>query len=170
MHNDAAIDVSTSEAKKPEIITFYNLTKGAVDVVDEMSATYSTARISNRWPMTVFFSILNTAAINARILLLSAKSPQMQYRKRSLFLKNLALELLKEHVRKRNLQPALPCKLPEKLDNDCSEAPPTKKQKCSRKRCHICPSKIDRKSQVSCDKCSKNVCGEHSTIICRICQ
>ena len=48
MHNDGAIDVSTAEGKKPEIITFYNLMKGVVDVVNEMPATYSTARTSNR--------------------------------------------------------------------------------------------------------------------------
>jgi len=55
MHNDDAIDPSTGESRKPEIITFYSLTKGAVDVVDEMSATYSTARKCNRWPMVIFF-------------------------------------------------------------------------------------------------------------------
>ena len=36
------------EVKRAEITSFYNLTKGAVDVVDEMGATYCTARISNR--------------------------------------------------------------------------------------------------------------------------
>lgn len=48
MHHDDAIDGETGDFKKPEIVTFYNLTKGAVDVVDEMSASYSTSRISNR--------------------------------------------------------------------------------------------------------------------------
>lgn len=54
MHHDDAIDSQTGEYKKPEIVTFYNLTKGAVDVVDEMSAAYSTARVSKRWPMVIF--------------------------------------------------------------------------------------------------------------------
>ena len=39
MHNNAAIDVSTAESKKPEVITFYNLTKGEVETVYEISAT-----------------------------------------------------------------------------------------------------------------------------------
>ncbi|GFW06329.1 hypothetical protein TNCV_38031 [Trichonephila clavipes] len=40
MHNDGAIDLATGDLRKPEI-SFYNLTKRAVDVVDEMIATYS---------------------------------------------------------------------------------------------------------------------------------
>ncbi|XP_035212060.1 uncharacterized protein LOC118186137 [Stegodyphus dumicola] len=32
MHSGDQIDESTGESKKPEIITFYNMTKGAVDV------------------------------------------------------------------------------------------------------------------------------------------
>lgn len=74
MHNDDAIDTSTGVAQKPEMITFYNLTKGSVDVMGEMS--YSTGRISNRWPLVIIFSILNTAATNGRFLLLSTNKPE----------------------------------------------------------------------------------------------
>lgn len=97
MHNDDAIDPSTGELKKPEIITFYNLTKGAVDVVDEMSATYSTARKSNRWPLVIFFAWLNVAAVNARILLLSTKkTPTQKNQTRRSFLKCLGFKLVEE--------------------------------------------------------------------------
>ncbi|XP_035216968.1 uncharacterized protein LOC118190372 [Stegodyphus dumicola] len=47
MHNDDHIDESTGDLKKSEVIMFYNMTKGAVDIVDEMGGTYSMARISN---------------------------------------------------------------------------------------------------------------------------
>ena len=36
MHQDKKIDEATSGDKKPEIISFYNSTKGGVDVVDIM--------------------------------------------------------------------------------------------------------------------------------------
>ncbi|KAJ4431798.1 hypothetical protein ANN_20403 [Periplaneta americana] len=36
MHYDDAIDPDTREEKKPEIIMFYNATKGGIDVVDEL--------------------------------------------------------------------------------------------------------------------------------------
>ncbi|UYV69223.1 hypothetical protein LAZ67_6002877 [Cordylochernes scorpioides] len=51
MHHDANIDDSTGELKKPEMIMFYNITKGGVDVMDEMTATYNCARNSRRWPV-----------------------------------------------------------------------------------------------------------------------
>ena len=56
LHNDGNIDDTTGDAKKPEMITFYNSTKGGVDVVDEMCATYNCARNTRRWPMVVFYS------------------------------------------------------------------------------------------------------------------
>ena len=56
MHNDGAIDPDTGDTKKPEIITFYNFTKGAVNVVDEISALHTTVSKNNRWPM-LFFSV-----------------------------------------------------------------------------------------------------------------
>lgn len=46
LHDDGSIDSDREYEVKPEIITFYNLTKGAVDVVDELKGLYSVARIS----------------------------------------------------------------------------------------------------------------------------
>ena len=49
--------------------------------------------------------------------------------------------------------------------------PDPKKTKidCERKRCSICPSKNDKKTQILCIHCSKHVCREHSEIICDNC-
>ncbi|KAJ8884717.1 hypothetical protein PR048_016575 [Dryococelus australis] len=44
------------------------LTKGAVDVMDEMKASYSVSRISNFWSLTVFFTIMNIACVNSLII------------------------------------------------------------------------------------------------------
>lgn len=41
MHNYDVIDLTTEESEKPEILTFYYLTKNADD---EMIPTYSTAK------------------------------------------------------------------------------------------------------------------------------
>ncbi|XP_029656624.1 uncharacterized protein LOC115230625 [Octopus sinensis] len=65
MHHDAAIDVSTKEKRKPEIRTFYNITKGRVGpVVDQLCSMYDVSRNTRCWPLTVFFTILNVAGIN----------------------------------------------------------------------------------------------------------
>ena len=66
-HDDGEIDPE-NEDQKPSVITFYNLTKGAVDVVDRMKAEYSVTRCSNRWSFTVFCSLLNIGGINSQII------------------------------------------------------------------------------------------------------
>lgn len=76
MHHDNSIDKSTGEKQKPEMITFYNSTKAGVDVVDELSASYNVSRNSKRWPMTLFYGILNIAAINACIMYRTNKNDQ----------------------------------------------------------------------------------------------
>lgn len=72
MHHDAAIDESTTDARKPEIITFYNSTKGAVDTVDEMCGSYDAGRNNRRWPLTIFFHLINTAGIHYTFIILLA--------------------------------------------------------------------------------------------------
>ena len=52
----------------PETITFYNKTKYGVDVVDQMARKYSVKAGSFRWPLQVFFNILDLTVINAWIL------------------------------------------------------------------------------------------------------
>ncbi|KAJ8946433.1 hypothetical protein NQ318_014419 [Aromia moschata] len=44
LHDDDSVDESGD--KLPEIISFYNLTKGGVDTVDELSANYNVSRNS----------------------------------------------------------------------------------------------------------------------------
>ena len=68
MHHDDKIDPESGDMKKPEIITFYNSTKGGVDMVDQMAGEYDTSRNSRRWPLTVFYTLLNVSTINAYIL------------------------------------------------------------------------------------------------------
>ncbi|XP_037552794.1 piggyBac transposable element-derived protein 4-like, partial [Nematolebias whitei] len=59
LHKDAA--VSTRSDKKPEIILDYNKNKGGVDTLDKLTATYTCQRMTRRWPMVVFYNILDTA-------------------------------------------------------------------------------------------------------------
>lgn len=62
---DAAINSVTG---KPEIIMFYNQTKGSVDTFDQMCSSMSCWRKTNRWPMTMFYLILNIAFVNSYII------------------------------------------------------------------------------------------------------
>ncbi|XP_069685978.1 piggyBac transposable element-derived protein 4-like [Periplaneta americana] len=62
MHYDKAMDEETGGSQKPEIIFFYNRTKCAVDVLDQLCSAYDVSRNSRRWPLTIFFDIQNIAA------------------------------------------------------------------------------------------------------------
>jgi hypothetical protein len=93
MHNDDKIDETTQQLRKPEIITTYNLTKGSVDTVDKLCATYI-SRNSRRWPLTVFYALLNVAGINTQVIFASNVETQMRRRE---FLESLAMDLMKEH-------------------------------------------------------------------------
>lgn len=64
LHHKAVI----GEKAKPEIIHYYNTSKGGVDVLDYMCASYNTSRKTQRWPCCMFFGLLNIASINAFIL------------------------------------------------------------------------------------------------------
>lgn len=69
MHTESSsIDETTGDDFKPEIITFYNMTKAGVDTVDKLCATYSVARKCNRWPLVIFFRIIDIAGINSFVL------------------------------------------------------------------------------------------------------
>lgn len=65
MHFD---DKISNIKNKPEIILFYNETKGGVDTMDKMLGQYTTKRKTNRWPLALFYNILDVAALSAYII------------------------------------------------------------------------------------------------------
>jgi hypothetical protein len=95
MHEKGSLDNFT---KKPEIIMDYNNTKGGVeDTVDTICATYTVSRITKRWPCVIFYSLMNIAGINAQVLYAFSK-PNDASNRRRIFLKNLSMSLMKEHL------------------------------------------------------------------------
>ncbi|KAJ8876655.1 hypothetical protein PR048_021102 [Dryococelus australis] len=48
----------------PEIIEFYNATKGDVDCFDKLCHTYSVSRKTRRWPLCIFYGLQNAVGIN----------------------------------------------------------------------------------------------------------
>jgi len=170
MHHDSKIDVET---RKPEIIMDYNCTKGGVDTVDKMCAAYSVSRITKRWPLVIFYSLMNIAGINAQVLFSYSKhnnAPKM----RRLFLKTLAFDLMKEHLASRAQITSLPSDISSFLKikyavpstSDASTTPPSK-----RGTCFECGRKKNAATSMKCTKCMRFVCKLHSNkiIICEKC-
>ena len=56
------------ESGKPEMIVFYNKTKGGIDCFDFKCYQYKTARKTFRWPVRSFYGMLYQANVNSSVL------------------------------------------------------------------------------------------------------
>ncbi|CAI6369859.1 unnamed protein product [Macrosiphum euphorbiae] len=170
MHRDDHIDPDSGDLKKPEVITFYNLTKGGVDVVDRLKSEYSVTRISNRWPFTIFCSLLNIGAINSQIIY---KANTNDIFTRRQFLTDLCKILTKPHLLKRATIPSLGLSIRQKIQNITGfQAAPKENTPQGKPRCTYCPIRKNRFTQHQCSLCSKPICKEHTAstnLICLIC-
>lgn len=171
---EAAINQTTG---KPEMIMFYNQTKGGVDTFDQMCSGMSCSRKTNRWPMVMFYGILNITFVNSYVIychnMLSKNEKPLNRRE---FMKKLSIELTTPWMTQRLEAPTLPRHVRSNIEivlpkptaqapMDEEEEPPAKK----RRYCSYCISKKRRMSKMTCAKCKKPVCGEHKTEICKDC-
>ena len=170
MHHDSEVDKDTG---KPDIIMFYNSTKGAVDTVDQLCHSYSVQRKSKRWPLAYFMNNINLAGINAFICFLNSFPGwnKGKLNKRRLYLCQLGEKLVQPVIHKRSqnlvgigksIQEAMTaCNIPPVNRAGPSIATPPSKSK--RKRCYRCRFEHkDRKTVRVCIKCQHPVCAEHS--------
>lgn len=168
MHNNADIDVESDNLCRPEIISFYNMTKGGVDVVDKLKMEYSVSRNSRRWPLTVFFTLLNIAGINSQIIYKNNTNIIMARRK---FLKIIARDLVLPFVQYR-LQTCdtLSIELKTLMTNFVGvTSKKIEDTNNDRGKCFYCPKYKNRKTKVRCAKCHKLICGEHKITVCTVC-
>lgn len=172
LHNDHNINSSTND-NKPEILKFYNETKGGVDTVDQMCSIYNVSRHNKRWPMVIFYTMLNIAGINSMVVYLDNGLAPMR---RRLFIKKLAHELTLPELQRRSMKKsgmhsALQMRLQQfkrnvKVENADMEEPPFK-----RVRCTPCTttSGFRRMTTHRCAKCVKPICNQHSHSMCSEC-
>lgn len=142
MHKFPTID--EGQKKLPETVKFYNNTKYGVDVLDQMARNYTTKSSSRRWPLQVFFNILDLAAINSWIIYNLCTNENISRRK---YILNLADELRSQYVRTR--------KSTTYVDGSQST---NKRRQCQSKKC-------GNKSKDNCKICKKVVCGKCVGII-----
>ncbi|XP_053351170.1 piggyBac transposable element-derived protein 4-like [Clarias gariepinus] len=171
MHTDASL--TTREDKKPQMILDYNSTKGGVDNLDKVTATYSCQRKTARWPLVIFYNIVDVSAYNAYVLWTEIHhqwNAGKLYRRR-LFLEELGKSLVTPKIQRR----ARPARSPAaaaviekvKFVPSIQSAVDTGVQK--RKRCQVCPSGKDSKTSTSCVKCKNYICRKHTFTLCPSC-
>lgn len=174
MHNDATIDALTSDRRKPEIITYYNRTKNGIDLVDKMCSLYDVSRNSRRWPLTVFFDLLNLSALNA--LCIYSANKNFEHVRRRDFLIDLSLAWMKPLARRRLDSKKLPRTLAFKIKDflglsETVHPATTSGESSSRSigRCYDCGRRRNKSTRKQCNTCKKFICGDHSTIVCLTC-
>ncbi|TWW71244.1 hypothetical protein D4764_17G0007270 [Takifugu flavidus] len=89
------IQTQDTAKKKPNTITLYNTTKCGVAVMDQMVREYTVRAGTWRWPVAVFYNMIDMAALNAHVLYQLCTGRQ---EKRVDFLLELARELAQTHV------------------------------------------------------------------------
>lgn len=164
MHHDNEIDPDTNEQKKPSIITYYNSTKSGVDVVDAMCAEYTVARATKRWPLCLFFALMNIAGLNAYVV---QKSNQKAHVRRD-FIKGLGRLLLQPHLTVRAQKDNLPREIRSLAARLSGFQPPEREepQPGKRGRCYKCR---DSKSKYFCKQCKVWLCLSHAGFLCENC-
>jgi len=166
LHKNGKID---SETGKLEIVVHYNKTKRGTDTFDQLAKMYTTARISNRWTMRLFYGMLDQGAINAFVLYYLREDNEKIHRRE--FLKDLAFNLIQPYLRKRLEVPTLRINLKKTIKEVLGEEDEvnvvTKLPK--RKRCSMCPYSDDVKTMYCCAKCRAPVCEKHRTNFCLNC-
>lgn len=170
MHHTNEVDEYT---KKPEIIIYYNATKEGVDEADKKCSIYSSSRRTRRWPMVVFYRILDLSSMNAHIL---HNMHQPKIIERGDFLKTLARSLVLPHIQRRVVCSRLPRELrfvmKRILGDDMVEEDVQSHETSQgkRKACRICPPKLHRMTVYTCVGCCDPVCLQCSRSLGKNCE
>ena len=108
-------NVQIGENNKPLMISDYNHTKGGTDTFDQMCGAYSCCSKTKRWPMCVFFGMLNAAKINAYVIYSENRTRKGKKNERKYFMQELALQLTKPFAVLRMATSTLPRQVKEQI-------------------------------------------------------
>jgi len=167
MHSDDAVDKETG---KPEIILFYNSTKGGTDTFDQLCHAYTATRSTRRWPLRYFYGMLDQGGVNAYVLFL-LKNPDARL-KRSTFLFDLGYSMVEPLMKRRfeltSLRRSLKIAIKDVLGGS---TPPYQARDLlpRRIRCSVCDRSHDHKTRVKSYSCSTPICSVHQVYLCEDC-
>lgn len=160
---------------KPDIMEFYNSMKSSVKTFDQMFSINSCSRKTRRWPLCVFYGVINIACFNSYILHVINNS---QVNKKPLSKKNYLISLSKALTEPwmkkrlsnsklpRELRSTITCNLGESTTQVAALPDPSERK---RKICYLCPSRIRRMITTYCKTCHKAFCKEYRAEICVNC-
>jgi hypothetical protein len=171
MHTDSNI-VESGQKKKPEIILYYNKNESGVDTFDQMVSNYSVRRKTKRWPLSVFYCMLDIASVNAFILFNVKNKTFINRREliesliKSLVMPQSVMRLKTPNLSyftKQQIRSLYNILEPSEKRNKKSE-----KKLQKRVRCYNCRSD-NNKTQTICNSCDNPICTMCQNIYCNDC-
>lgn len=160
----------------------------------QLVATYTCQRKTIRWPMVIFFNMLDVSAYNAFALWTEINPSWHKGKniKRRLFLEELGEALVAPFMKRRHYVPRTPasqnmvmeaqaCSLRKRaITPQASKSKVMEARACSstakkpgsspvsspskRKRCQVCESKKSTKTSIMCSQCNMYICRSHAII------
>jgi hypothetical protein len=159
------------------MIEFYNKTKGAVDMLDQMFARYTVQQETRRWTMAIFYGMINIAVVNALVIYahnMRKDQPEKKIKRKD-FLLRIAHDLVTPFVTQRYKLPTLPRNIKTAIvmcgfvsdseENTMQDSADYEAISRKRGRCHVCSRSRDVKTQFVCKGCGHYVCKDHVSII-----
>ena len=148
MHKTVSVD-QAHRKKLLETTKYYNLSKVGVDVLDQMASYHTCKSATRRWPVAVFFNIIDCACINAYKIFCEITGQRLSRRE-------FLLQLIKEIFCDPPAESA-PTPLPKSVVARSSQV------SRKRKQCHL--QQCRNKSSHSCHQRHKSCCGKHTSTI-----
>ncbi|CAG6018109.1 unnamed protein product [Menidia menidia] len=144
MHS--TIETQKTTKKNSNTITLYNTTKCGVDIMDQMVREYIVRAGTRRWPVAVFYNMIDIAALNAHVLYQLCTGRK---ERRVDFLFELARELAHSHVDMKKAQ-----------KEQLLRQQPSTPQLGQRAKCQAKIKCKGNRATVRCDDCYKYTCGK----------
>ncbi|KAJ4425625.1 hypothetical protein ANN_27821 [Periplaneta americana] len=97
------VDEST-EKKKTDVNLYYNETKGGIDSIDQMTRHHSVKLQTTRWPLSIFFTLIDIACLNGGNNFSMKNNPDWNKKKhnvRRLYMLELGQQLVRPVVEER---------------------------------------------------------------------
>ncbi|XP_049286255.1 uncharacterized protein LOC125765306 [Anopheles funestus] len=158
-----------------QLVELYNRNKATVHSIQQMCTMYDVVRSTRRWPMVVFFNLMNLSAINAWCIYQLNNPGESKISRRD-FLVNMSLELLRPQARRRLDNKTIARTLKQRIATflglnreEYETVPVFENRPDSRGRCYLCSRARNKSTRMSCHNCGKFTCNAHCAHLCRTC-
>lgn len=168
-------------AKVPEAVFTLNKTKRSVEMFTKKCQQMNCSRITRKWPMCIFYFMINIAVTNSLIVYSNQNLDQKKKAKSERIItkfefmvelhKQLAAPWQEERlVMSKNLSAELQSLVSRSLGHLIEKTPAViPLPRGSRTTCNFCDAKKRRMTTTFCVICCRPICSEHSVRVCNDC-